>query len=235
MADRNEGKHVRRLRVVVLLSGSGRTLENFIRANDEGRIAVDFARVISSRSKVRGVEVADRAGIPLSIIPRRQFETVEAFSDAVHEVLDPEQPDLVLMAGFLSKIAIPPAFERPRDEHSSRALAAIRRAGQLRSNVSTSECSKSGMKISGCTVHFVDEHYDAGPIILQSCVPVLEDDDAARSEHASSPRSASCIREAIRLFAEDRLRIEGQRVQILPARLISSTSDVACVAVANHT
>ncbi len=214
MADRNEGKHVRRLRVVVLLSGSGRTLENFIRANDEGRIAVDFARVISSRSKVRGVEVADRAGIPLSIIPRRQFETVEAFSDAVHEALDPEQPDLVLMAGFLSKIAIPPPFDgRVMNIHPA-LLPLFGGQGNYGHRVHE-RVLESGMKVTGCTVHFVDEHYDAGPIILQSCVPVLDDDVAGTLGARVFAQECELYPQAIRLFAEDRLRIEGQRVKIL--------------------
>ncbi len=203
-------------RVVVLLSGSGRTLENFVRANREGRIAVDIVRVISSRAKVRGVEVARDANLPLSVVPRRQYETAEAFSDAVHEVLTAEQPDLVLMAGFLSKIAIPEHLDgRVMNIHPA-LLPLFGGQGHYGSRVHQ-RVLDSGMKVSGCTVHFVDENYDSGPIILQSCVPVLEDDDAETLGARVFKRECELYPEAVRLFAENRLRFEGRRVRILPA------------------
>ncbi len=215
MFDRHEVQPTRRLKVVVLLSGSGRTLENFIEANLDGRISIEITRVISSRAKVRGVEVARQAGIPLSLVPRRSFETPEAFSDAVHAELDPERPDLVLMAGFLSKIAIPPPFEgRVMNIHPA-LLPLFGGQGNYGHRVHE-RVLESGMKVTGCTVHFVDENYDAGPIILQSCVPVLEDDDADTLGARVFARERELYPEAVRLFGEGRLRLEGRRVRILP-------------------
>ena len=214
MSDLDEIQPTRRLKVVVLLSGSGRTLENFIRANHDGRISIEIARVISSRAKVRGIEIARQADIPLSIVPRRSFVTPEAFSDAVHEILDLEEPDLVLMAGFLSKIAIPPPFEGKVMNIHPALLPLFGGQGNYGHRVHQ-RVLESGMKVTGCTVHSVDEHYDAGPIILQSCVPVFEDDDAGTLGARVFARECELYPEAIRLFGAGRLRVEGRRVKIL--------------------
>ncbi len=204
-----------RKRVVVLLSGSGRTLENLIRANLDGRIDVDFARVVSSRPRVRGVEVAHAAEIPLSVVPRRSFGSWQEFSDAVHEILRRERPDLVLMAGFLSKIDIPESYlGRVMNIHPA-LLPLFGGQGNYGSRVHEGVL-ESGMKISGCTVHFVDENYDAGPIIVQSCVPVLEDDDAESLGKRVFERECELYPRAVQLFCDERLRLDGRRVRILP-------------------
>ncbi len=204
-----------RKRVVVLLSGSGRTLENLIRANHEGRIDVDFTRVISSRARVRGVDVAREADVPLSIVARRSFATWQAFSDDVHEILRQERPDLVLMAGFLSKIEIPDQYlGRVMNIHPA-LLPLFGGRGNFGNTVHENVLA-SGMKVSGCTVHFVDENYDAGPIIVQSCVPVLEDDDPETLGARVFQRECELYPQAVRLFCDDRLRLEGRRVRILP-------------------
>lgn len=204
-----------RTSVVVLLSGSGRTLENLVRKQRDGQISVRFARVISSRSAVRGVQVAQAANIPLSVIPRRRFETTEEFSDAVHEVLDSERPDLVLMAGFLSKIAIPDHLTgRVMNIHPA-LLPLFGGKGNYGGTVHR-RVLESGMKVSGCTVHFVDKNYDAGPIILQSCVPVHDEDNVDTLAARVFERECELYPEAVRLFSENRLKIEGTRVRILP-------------------
>ena len=215
MSAGNQHPSPKRIRVSVLLSGSGRTLENLIRAERDGRISVEFARVVSSRSTVRGVEVARRAGIPVSIVQRRHFETPEAFSDAVHEELGREKADLVLMAGFLSKIAIPEHLNsRVMNIHP--ALLPLFGGQGYYGNRVHQHVLNSGMKVSGCTVHFVDESYDSGPIILQSCVPVLEGDDADALAARVFQRECELYPEAVRLFSEGRLMVTDRRVQILP-------------------
>lgn len=212
--ERGTGSHGR-IRVVVLLSGSGRTLENLLRANSDGRISAEFTRVISSRPGVRGVQIAREANLPLSIVPRREFDLPEQFSDAVHAILASEQPDLVLMAGFLSRISIPDEYVgRVMNIHPA-LLPLFGGRGYYGSRVHE-KVIESGMKVSGCTVHFVDENYDAGPIILQSCVPVLEYDDAESLAARVFSRECELYPEAVRLFADGRLRIDGRRVHILP-------------------
>jgi formyltetrahydrofolate-dependent phosphoribosylglycinamide formyltransferase len=205
----------RRARVVVLLSGGGRTLANLLRCRDAGTLPIDVTRVISSRKQIRGNDVAREAGLPLSVIPRRAYPTAESFSDAVLSVIRAEAPDLVVMAGFLSKIAIPEELAgRVMNIHPG-LLPLFGGHGHYGDRVHAAVLA-AGMKVSGCTAHFVNDEYDAGPIIAQRCVPVLEDDDV----DALAARVFACECElyptAIRLFVEGRLRIEGNRVRVLP-------------------
>jgi phosphoribosylglycinamide formyltransferase 1 len=205
----------RPLRVVVLLSGTGRTLENLLKKRAAGALAIDVIRVISSRDNVRGNDVARSADIPLSIVPRRRFETPEAFSDAMLVMIGQERPDLVVMAGFLSKIAIPDELVgRVMNIHPA-LLPMFGGLGHYGHRVHE-QVLASGMKVSGCTAHFVDDEYDAGPIIAQACVPVLDDDDADSLAARVFASECELYPRAIRLFAEDRLRIEGRRVYVLP-------------------
>jgi formyltetrahydrofolate-dependent phosphoribosylglycinamide formyltransferase len=211
----NDGDPSQRARVVVLLSGGGRTLANLLRCREAGTLPIDVVRVISTRTQIRGNEVATAAGIPLSLIPRRQFETAAGFSDAVLSVLREEAPTLVVMAGFLSKITIPEELDgRVMNIHPA-LLPLFGGQGHYGDRVHAAVLA-AGMKVSGCTAHFVNNEYDAGPIIAQRCVPVLEDDDI----DSLAARVFACECElypaAIRLFVEGRLRIEGDRVRVLP-------------------
>jgi formyltetrahydrofolate-dependent phosphoribosylglycinamide formyltransferase len=208
-------KHAHKARVVVLLSGGGRTLGNLLRCRDEGTLPIDITRVVSTRKRIRGNDVARDAGVPLSIIPRREFATLDAFSDEVIGVLRAEAPDLVIMAGFLSKITIPSELDgRTMNIHPA-LLPLFGGRGLYGDRVHAAVLS-AGMKVSGSTVHFVNNEYDAGPIIAQRCVPVLDDDDV----DSLAARVFACECElypaAIRLFIEGRLRIEENRVRVLP-------------------
>ena len=215
MSSASDANDSARTRVVVLLSGSGRTLENFIRANQDGRIHVNFTRVISSRSSVRGVDIARSANIPLSIVPRRSFATWRAFSAQVHEILEQERPDLVLMAGFLSMIEIPDQYVGKVMNIHPALLPLFGGKGNYGNRVHQNVI-ESGMKVTGCSVHFVDENYDAGPIILQSCVPVFEDDDADSLGARVFQRECEIYPQAVRLFCDGRLVLDGRRVRVLP-------------------
>lgn len=211
----NQGDSSRSARVAVLLSGGGRTLANLLRCRHAGTLPIDVVRVISTRRQIRGNDVVREAGIPLSLILRREFQTADAFSDAVLEILGAEAPDLVVMAGFLSKITIPDELHgRVMNIHPA-LLPLFGGQGHYGDRVHAAVLA-AGMKISGCTAHFVNNEYDAGPIIAQRCVPVLEDDDV----DSLAARVFACECElypiAIRLFVEGRLRIEGNRVRVLP-------------------
>lgn len=203
------------VRLGVLLSGTGRTLENLIRSVEAGELSARISVVVSSRQGVRGNEIARAAGLPLIVLPRREFPSATAFSDAVYTALDPFEVDLIVLAGFLAKLTIPARYEgRIMNIHPS-LLPLFGGRGYYGERVHQAVLA-SGMKVSGCTVHFVDQHYDAGPIILQRCVPVLEDDTAATLAARVFEEECRLYPEAIRLFAEGRLRIEGRRVRILP-------------------
>lgn len=206
-----------RLRVAVLLSGTGRTLENLLRASSAGEIDLDFGKVVSSRASVRGNEIARSAGVPLAIVPRRRFESTESFSRAVYAEIDPLEVDLILMAGFLCKLDVPARYAgRILNIHPS-LLPLFGGQGLYGERVHQAVID-SGMKVSGCTVHFVDAEYDAGPIVLQACVPVLEGDTAQSLGARVFEQECALYPQAVRLFAQGRLCLEGRRVQILPER-----------------
>lgn len=203
------------IRLAVLLSGGGTTLQNLLDRIAANRLDATVAVVVSSRAEAFGLERARRAGVPSVTVARRAHPDGAAFNDALHAALEPHAVDLVVLAGFLS------LFE-PRARYAGRVLnihpaliPAFCGEGFYGHRVHEAVLA-AGVKVSGCTVHFADEHYDRGPIILQGCVPVLEDDTpdtlAARVlalEHELYPQ-------AIQLVAENRLRVEGRRVRILP-------------------
>jgi phosphoribosylglycinamide formyltransferase 1 len=164
-------------RVVVLLSGSGRTLKNLLAHSRNGSCPVEIVRVISTRKSVAGNEIARGAGVPVSVVPRKSFDSTEDFSCRVIEIIDDEAADLVVCAGFLSKLIVPERYMgRIVNIHPS-LLPLFGGQGFFGSRVHQAVLD-SGMKVSGCTVHFVDNEYDSGPIIAQQCVPVLANDTA---------------------------------------------------------
>ncbi len=217
MQDEARNRQGRPLRLAVLLSGTGRTLENLLGVIGRGELPARVVAVVSSREGVRGNEIARAANIPLTILPRRAYPSVAAFSKAVYDVLDPLEVDLVAMAGFLCKLDVPTRYEgRIMNIHPS--LLPLFGGKGLYGDRVHQAVLESGMKVSGCTVHFVDESYDAGPIILQACVPVLEGDTVETLAARVFEEERRLYPEAIRLFAEDRLLLDGRRVRILPPR-----------------
>jgi len=205
----------RRLRVAVLLSGSGRTLENLLTHRERGVLEIDIPVVISSRRNVRGVEVAKNAGIITHVVTRRDAPTAEAMSARIVAHLAPQGIDLILLAGFLSQLEILPAWEgRVMNVHPS-LLPLFGGRGLFGTRVHEAVLA-SGMKVTGCTVHFVNADYDAGPIVLQRCVAVEEDDTPESLGARVFAAECQAYPEAIRLFAANRLVIEGSRVRILP-------------------
>ena len=203
------------VRLAVLLSGSGTTLQNFLDRIADGSLPAAIAVVIASREDAFGLERARQAGIPAAAVPRKQFPDVDQFNDALHEQLHRYQFDLIIMAGFLSPFQL-------RNRYAGRVLnihpaliPAFCGHGYYGMKVHRAVID-SGVRVSGCTVHFADDEYDHGPIILQGTVPVLDDDTpevlAARVHEIEN----QLYPEAIRLWAAGRLKIEGRRVRILP-------------------
>ncbi len=163
------------LNLAVLLSGSGRTLENLLDRIAAGLLAAKVAVVVASRDRIRGIDVARRAGIPVHILPRGD-KPLAAWS---HEVFTPCRDagaDLVVMAGFLSLVEIPDDFAgRVINIHPS-LLPAFGGKGFHGRHVHEAVIRR-GCTVSGCTVHLVDNEYDHGRILLQEAVRVLPDDD----------------------------------------------------------
>jgi formyltetrahydrofolate-dependent phosphoribosylglycinamide formyltransferase len=202
------------LRVAVLLSGSGRTLENLLRLRAAGELPVDIPVVVSSRAAVRGVEVARSAGIETHVASRRDYPTPSALSARVARLLAPHRIDLIVLAGFLSQLEILPEWHgRMLNIHPS-LLPLFGGRGLYGTRVHEAVLA-SGMKVTGCTVHFVNAEYDAGPIVLQRCLPVREDDTPETLGARVFAEECIAYPEAIRLFAAGRLQLEGERVRVL--------------------
>ncbi len=203
----------RPLRIAVLLSGNGTSLENLFERIDAGEVPGEVVVVISSQQKAFGLERARRRGVPAVAVPRKRFSDVVAFEDALHAALAKYDVDLVALLGFLSLFPLRGKFEGRTINTHPALIPAFCGTGFYGRRVHEAVLA-SGVKVTGATVHFVDEQYDHGPIILQETVPVLEGDTADSLAARVMAVERRLVPEAIRLFAEGRLRIEGHRVRI---------------------
>lgn len=204
------------IRTTVLLSGSGSTLQNLIDRRAQENLPVEITRVISSRPDSYGLKRAEQHDIPTSVVQRKAYSDWNAFNDSLTRAIRDESPQLVVLAGFMSlfwpgddyvgKIinvhpSLIPAFcgKGMYGHHVHRAVIAM------------------GVKLTGCTVHFVDNEYDHGPIILQKSLPVLDDDTPETLAGRVQALEREALPEAIHLYAHQRLKIVGNRVHILPS------------------
>ncbi len=197
-------------KLAVLISGGGTTLLNLLDQIEAGHLTAAVGCVIASHDCL-GVERAQARGVDASVIARGQFQSVDAFSTALFEVIREASVDLVVLAGFLSLITIPDAYEcRVMNIHPS-LIPSFCGKGYYGHRVHEAAIER-GVKISGCTVHFADNAYDHGPIILQHTVAVPDDATPDQLGRLVFEQEKIAYPEAIRLFAEGRLKIEGRRV-----------------------
>jgi len=194
-------------RLAVLISGRGSNLQAIIDAISDGRLRAEIAVVISNVRGARGLARADAAGIPTAVLPHSQWATRHEYDTALAEMLRQQKADLVCLAGFMRVLG--PAFidafpNRILNIHPS-LLPSFPGLDAQR------QAFEHGVQVTGVTVHFVDAQLDAGPIVMQTAVPVLPADTldtlAARilsEEHRAYP-------EAIRRVLEGGWRIEGRR------------------------
>jgi len=203
------------LKLGVLISGGGTTLENICRCIERGQLNAAVQVVISTSPKAYGLVRARNHAIASNVIRPRDYSDVHRFSAAVTDCLDQHQVDLVLLAGFLSLWILPEQYYgRVMNIHPA-LIPAFCGHGFYGHRVHEAVLGR-GTKVSGCTVHFASNEYDAGPIIVQKCVPVLEDDTPETLAARVFEQECKAYPEAIRLFAEGRLKIEGKRTRILP-------------------
>lgn len=206
-----------RLRLVILISGSGSNLQAFIDATRNGELDADIRCVISNKPGVFGLERATQAGIATQVLSHHAFATREDYDAALLAAVQQHAPDLVLLAGFmriLTPVFVAPLYGKLMNIHPS----LLPRYPGLHTH---QRALAAGDREAGATVHFVSAELDAGPVIVQARVPVLPDDDAdtlARrvlaSEHCIYPLAA-------RWFGEGRLHCDAQGAwldhQLLPA------------------
>ena len=162
-------------RLAVLISGSGTTLQNLAQHILDGQLSADIACVISSKPDVYGLVRAETLHLPHEVINRRQFTDTAGFSGAVFQRVQQYHADLVIMAGFLSLLHIPPLFENRVLNIHPALLPKYGGRGMHGLKVHQAVIS-AGETISGCTVHYADNQYDHGPVILQRTCPVVPGD-----------------------------------------------------------
>lgn len=205
-----------RLRIAVLLSGEGTSLENLFEAIEQRDLPVEVGVVIASKAQAGGLARAERRGVPAYAVPRRAHPDVDDFNDALHAVLDRHPVDAIALLGFLSPFQTRGSWGgRVINVHPA-LIPAFCGKGFYGRRVHEAVL-ESGAKVTGATVHFADDEYDHGPIILQEAVPVLEDDTPDSLAARVQAAERRLVPEALRLLAEGRLAIDGRRVHIKPA------------------
>ena len=163
-------------KIAVLISGGGTTLKNLIDLRSEDRLDCDIELVVSSSPSAGGLEFAKANDIVSRVVVRKAYENTTSFSKAIFDQCRALEIDLVVMGGFLKRVQIPDDFvNRVINIHPS-LIPSFCGKGNYGIKVHTNVI-QYGAKISGCTVHFVDDQYDHGPIIAQQTVPVLDTDD----------------------------------------------------------
>lgn len=164
------------VKCAVLLSGSGRTLDNFLEKMDSGDLPLEIVAVVSSRSKVRGVEIARARNIPVEIFLRKNFESVTAHNEAINNWLAPFRVQMIVLAGYLCFYLQPEAFTGPVVNIHPALLPKYGGKGYYGDKVHQAVID-AGESESGCSVHLVDGQYDTGRLLEQQTVPVFADDD----------------------------------------------------------
>ncbi len=209
-----------KLPIAVLISGTGRTLKNLIDKVEAGKLDVDIRLVVSSSERAKGLQFAEQNNIPIAIVKSSEFQTTQDFSDAVFDACRAAKVKYVAMCGYLKLLAIP-------DDFANRVL-------NIHPSLIPSFCGENyygrrvhdaairrGVKVSGATVHFVDNEYDHGPIILQKTVPVFDNDTVdTLSDRVLLDAEFVAYPEALQLLAEERVVFveerDSFRVRILP-------------------
>jgi phosphoribosylglycinamide formyltransferase 1 len=200
------------LRLAVLLSGSGMTLQNLVDRGADGRLAAQIVLVVSSNPLAYGLQRAEKVGIPTAIVERKVCADDSEFSERIFTLCRQVNAELVCMAGFLKLLLIPEDFRwRVLNIHPS-LIPAFCGHGFYGHRVHEAVLA-SGVQVSGCTVHFADNEYDHGPIILQRSVPVLSDDTPETLSQRVFEQECEAYPEAIQLLAERKLIIEGREVR----------------------
>jgi phosphoribosylglycinamide formyltransferase 1 len=190
------------LPIAVLISGGGTTLRNLIYCRDQGTLPIDFRIVISSRKDAAGLKFAEDSRIPTAIVAKQKSQSADEHAANMFDLIRGSGAYLVVMAGYLQHVMIPPDFEnRVINIHPS-LIPAFCGQGMYGLRVHQAAID-FGVRISGCTVHFVDNEYDHGPIILQRACPVFEEDTAVSLQQRVFELECIALPDAIRQIATD--------------------------------
>jgi formyltetrahydrofolate-dependent phosphoribosylglycinamide formyltransferase len=201
------------IRLAVLLSGGGTTLQNLLDRSADGRLAARVVLVVSSNPAAFGLTRARAAGVPAYTVERKASGSRAEFSRRIFAHCREAGAELVCLAGFLQLLEIPDDFRNRVLNIHPALIPAF--SGQGMYGLRVHEAAlKTGVKVSGCTVHFADNEYDHGPIVSQRVVAVADDDTPESLQARVFALECEAYPEAIRLFAEGRLQVEGRRVRV---------------------
>lgn len=207
---------MQKLPVGVLISGGGTTLRNILELVGAGRLPIDVQCVISSRASAAGLVFAHQANVPTYVMTRRDFDSPELHSQSVFDVFRGASVGLVIMGGYLEHLLIPEDFaNRVINIHPS-LIPAFSGHGFYGLRVHEAVLHY-GAKLSGCTVHFVDNQFDHGPIIAQRACPVLQDDTSETLQRRVFELECQLYPEMIAAIAEGRVQVANRRVSVRDA------------------
>ena len=200
--------------ICVFISGGGTTLKNLI--DYRQRIdspAWEISSVVSNNSNAGGLQYAHDAGIETFVVDHREFDSTASFSKAIYDVVRPTNPDLIAMGGFLRRLAVAKDFENRIINIHPSLIPSFCGKGNYGSRVHKAVLDY-GCKVTGCTVHFVDDEYDHGPIIAQRAVPVLNDDDAAALAKRVFETECIIYPEVIDSIAQGKVSVNNRVVSV---------------------
>lgn len=208
------------IRLVALISGGGTTLQNLIDRAARGALHAQIVGVVASRPDILGVARAQKAGLPVTVVASHASMGAgekSRYSERVWSAIRSYHPDLVCFAGWLRLISIPDDFQNKVLNIHPSLLPAFGGAGMYGHRVHEAVLA-AGANISGCTVHFADETYDTGPILMQKSVPVKEGDSPEALAARVFEAECEAYPEAINLIAAGRVRVRGRQVVINEAK-----------------
>lgn len=195
----------------MLVSGRGSNLQALIDAVNSKELQVEICLVLSDKADAYALERAHRHGIPTAVVQRKGYSNKEEFQKAILEEVKSHGAELVVLAGFmriLGRTFLSSFPNRVINIHPA-LLPAFPGIDAQR------QALDYGVKFSGCTVHFVDEGMDSGPIIAQHVVPVMDDDDRDALADRILEQEHLLIVEGVKLFSEGRLKVDGRKVTIV--------------------
>lgn len=200
----------RRMPIGVLVSGNGSNLQALIDEQEAGRLPVEIRAVVCNKPGVYALERAAKHHLPALVLPNRQYATREEHEGAICRALEAQQVQLVVLAGYMRLLT--PFFVRRYKNRIINLHPALLPA--FPGTDSIRRAFEGGVKVTGVTVHFVDEGEDTGPIILQQALPIEGADTVETLEAKVHALEHRLLPQAVRLFAEGKLRLEGRRVLI---------------------
>lgn len=201
------------MKIAVWISGGGTTLGNILDCVEKGSLDVDVCLVVSSRPNVGGLDIARKAGINTQVVLRSKFQTADEYSAAMFQQCQLLNVDYVVMAGFLRHVLIPDDFiNRVINIHPS-LIPSFCGKGMYGDRVHQAVVD-SGVTQSGCTIHFVDNEFDHGPIIHQQTVPVVADDVAEDVRARVFVAECEAYPKVLRWLAAKRISVNGSVVTV---------------------